>query len=76
VTPDRGKTALRSRLGRNYRQLPTSERYARAAGCAEIVYLTGYNASEPDFAVETLFLGVVGDPSPGFRPLYFLQVQP
>jgi hypothetical protein len=38
VTPDSGKTVLRSRLGRNYRQLPTSERYARAARCAEIVY--------------------------------------
>jgi hypothetical protein len=26
VPPDGGKTVLRSRLGRNYRQLPTSER--------------------------------------------------
>ena len=24
-------------LGRNYRQLPTSERYARAASCADII---------------------------------------
>jgi hypothetical protein len=38
VTPDSVKTVLRSRLGRNYRQLPTSGRYARAARCAEIVY--------------------------------------
>jgi hypothetical protein len=38
VAPDSGKAVLRSRLGRNYRQLPTSERYARAARCAEIVY--------------------------------------
>jgi hypothetical protein len=38
VTPDSGKTVLRSRLGRNYRQLPTSGRYARAARCAEIVF--------------------------------------
>ena len=37
VTPDSGKTVLRSRLGRNYRQLPTSERYARAARCADII---------------------------------------
>jgi hypothetical protein len=37
MTPDRVKTVLRSRLGRNYRQLPTSEWYTRTAGCAEIV---------------------------------------
>jgi hypothetical protein len=37
VPPDSSKTVLRSRLGRNYRQLPTSERYARAARCADIV---------------------------------------
>ena len=30
VAPDSGKTVLRSRLGLNYRQLPTSERSARA----------------------------------------------
>jgi hypothetical protein len=38
VTPDRGSTVLRSRVGRNYRQLQARERRRENPLFAEIVY--------------------------------------
>jgi hypothetical protein len=75
VTPGSGKTALGSRLGRNYRQLPTSGRYARAACCAEIVYVHDIRLRNRIWPPR-LFSWVGRGPIPGFRPLYFLEVQP
>jgi hypothetical protein len=37
MTPDSGKTVLRSRLGQNYGQLPASERGRESLPAAEIV---------------------------------------
>jgi hypothetical protein len=74
MTPDSGKTVLRSRVGRNYRPLPTSGRYARAACCAEIIcqhYIE--SAREPDLAPRLIFFSrwlsfrrlLLGDWAPG-----------
>jgi hypothetical protein len=68
VTPDSGKTALRSRLGRNYRQLPTSKRYARAAGCAEIVYLQDITLRNRIWPPRLFSWGWSGTRPPGSAP--------
>jgi hypothetical protein len=41
VTPDSGEAILRSRLGRNYRQLPAKLRLREKLQPADIVYLKG-----------------------------------
>jgi hypothetical protein len=69
VTPDSGKTALRSRLGRNYRQLPTSKRYARAAGCAEIVYLQDITLRNRIWPPRLFSWGWSGTRPPGSAPI-------
>ncbi len=56
MTPDSGKTVLRSRLGRNYRQLPASETVTREPPGYRNRLLTGYSTAESDLAAETLFL--------------------
>ena len=43
VTPDSGKTVLRSRLGLNYGQLPASELAPRTCRCRNRL-MTGYGA--------------------------------
>jgi hypothetical protein len=56
VTPGSDETALRSRLGRNYRQLPASKLVARACPLPKSCANRIWRAAEPDLAAATLFL--------------------
>jgi hypothetical protein len=56
VPPDSGKTVLRSRLGRNYRQLPTSERPREPPAVPKSSANRISGDTESDLAAETRFL--------------------